>query len=176
MKMLIFIICCIGQMQDLFIETVSSDLDNRQGWYVALRAETPSYSGPSIIHNNELYHYFRTEYRYSRLEFIKWVKTNLIHKSLSLRMTDEDFLKYQFRPVIINDNVENVAEYGLDYFIEFYFQGPYLKTGLSDETKNAIVYQLFQWNIPVMNDGETGLIILPRQFFPNLYKKEAEDF
>ena len=58
-----------------------------------------------------------------------------------------------------------MAKNGKDYFIEYYFRGPFIKAGLSDETKNAIVYQLFQWNIPVMNDCESGFITLPYQIF-----------
>lgn len=169
MKILIFLICCISQTQNWFIETISSDLSNRQGWYIALEIETPSYRGPSILHNTELYYYFRTEHHYSRSQFIEWVKTNFVQKKLNLRMTDEDFLKYQFRTVKVNGEIEDVSKNGKDYFIEYYFHGPYIKTGLSDETKNAIIYQLFQWNIPVMNDDETGLIILPYQIFPNRY-------
>lgn len=96
MKILIFLICCISQTQSWFIETISSDLNNRQGWYIALEIETPSYRGPSIVHNNELYHYFRTEHHYSRSQFTEWVKTNYIQKTLNLRITDEDFLKYDF--------------------------------------------------------------------------------
>lgn len=169
MKILIFLICCISQTQSWFIEAISSDLNNRQGWYIALEIETPSYRGPSILHNNELYHYFRTEHHYSRSQFTEWVKTNLIRKTLNLRMTDEDFLKYEFRIVKVNDEIEDVTKNGKDYFIEYYFRGPFIKAGLSDETKNAIIYQLFQWNIPVMNDDESGLIILPYQIFPDRY-------
>ena len=169
MKILIFLICCISQTQSWFIEAISSDLNNRQGWYIALEIETPSYRGPSIVHNNELYHYFRTEHHYSRSQFTEWVKTNYIQKTLNLRITDEDFLKYDFRTVKANDEIEDVAKNGKEYFIEYYFRGLFIKAGLSDETKNAIVYQLFQWNIPVMNDCESGFIILPYQIFPDRY-------
>lgn len=120
-----------------------------------------------VVENHALYDYMRSSnrqgldynaYQAFMEETLKKQQGIVVHSPL-----DELQAKWHFRKVEASPEVDMIAGYGKQTFIEHFFKGSALKEGVSQQDQNAIINQLFQWSIATQTDDETGCLIIPER-------------
>ena len=115
-----------------FYNKILNDFDTTS-YFIALDIKSPYYKGRTIIENNNLYMY--------------------LHKS-------KDLVRQKFIKVDVLESVIYNANKGSDNFISKYFNGTVLNFGITEKEQNAIINQLFFWDIPAKIEKLTGELII----------------
>jgi hypothetical protein len=87
------------------------------------------------------------------------MKSTLRHHR-DLKITDKDFLKWKFLKVYESESVILIANRGRDNFVAHYFNGIVLNYVIPEKEENAVINQLFYWQIPAKIDKITGELII----------------
>jgi hypothetical protein len=67
---------------------------------------------------------------------------------------------WKFKKVTELESVIHVADRGRDNFVANYFNGTVINYGITDIQQNAIINQLFYWEIPAKIGKLTGELII----------------
>jgi hypothetical protein len=78
----------------------------------------------------------------------------------ALKIKDGDLVEWKFIKVPLMENVLRIAEKGTDNFVANYFNGIVMNIGISEKEQNAVIDQLFYWEIPAKIDKLTGNLII----------------
>lgn len=149
------------QSDSTFLDKVLNDFDS-YSYFIALDVETPNYNGKIIVENEDLYYVFqKTKGINSKEEYKTEVKEAILKKS-ALPLNISDFKECKIYQALKNGAVDSIVTKGKDRFIAHYFDGRVLKDGISDDERNAIIVKLFEWEIPVKIDDETGYLVISR--------------
>ncbi len=141
-----------------FYDKVLNDFDTT-GYFIALDIKSPSYKGPALIGNNNLYLFLHNTKGLDKKRYKSFMKRILTHHR-ALKIEDKDFDMWKFMKVHEIESVIQIANKGSDNFVAYYFNGRVLNYGLPEEEQNAVIYQLFYWEIPAKIDKLTGNIII----------------
>jgi len=141
-----------------FYDQVLNDFDS-SSYFIALNIKSSYYKGPAIIENSNLYKYIHHVKGYDKVKYILFMKRILSHHR-TLKITDKDILDWKFIKVSIVENVVLNANQGRDKFIANYFNGTILNYGVTDKEQNAVINQLFYWQIPAKVDKLSANLII----------------
>ena len=117
-----------------------------------------------VAQNHYLYDYFKNNDNLTKENYKQFIKMKLLKKQYFV--IDTSKLKAFF--VVIKDlYVDSVAKYGQANFIENYFyrDGEFKKE--IDKSFPAIISNLFNMNVPVRIDDESGNILVVKSFTCN---------
>jgi hypothetical protein len=128
-------------------------------YFIALDIKSPSYKGRTIIENNNLYMYLHLARGFDKSKYLYYMKSTLRHHR-ALKIEDKDFTAWKFKKVYELESVIQIADRGSDNFVANYFNGRLLNYGLTEKEQNAVINQLFYWEIPAKIDKLTGDIII----------------
>ena len=78
----------------------------------------------------------------------------------ALKIKDKDLVRQKFIKVDVLESVIYNANKGSDNFISKYFNGTVLNFGITEKEQNAIINQLFFWDIPAKIEKLTGELII----------------
>jgi len=141
-----------------FYNKVLNDFDTTS-YFIAVDIKSPFYKGRTIIENNNLFLYLHTTKGYDKGKYISFMKRTLRHHR-ALKITDKDIIDLKFREVKELESVIHVADQGRDNFVANYFNGTVINFGITDIEQNAIINQLFYWEIPAKIDKLTGDLVI----------------
>jgi hypothetical protein len=155
---MIFIILSCKNPNSPFYNKVLNDFDTTS-YFIAVDIKSPFYKGRTIIENNNLYMYLHKTKRFDKVKYIYFMKRTLRHHRV-LKISDKDIVAWKFKKVTELESVIHVANRGRDNFVANYFNGTVLNSGITDIEQNAIIDQLFYWEIPAKIDKLTKEIII----------------
>jgi hypothetical protein len=141
-----------------FYNTVLNDFDTTS-YFIALYVKSPTYKGQAIIENNNLYLYLHKTKDFDKDRYKSFMKGILTHHR-ALKIEDKDFYVWKFTKVEELESVIKIADQGRDNFVANYFNGKVLNYGITYKEQNAIINQLFYWEIPVKIDKLSGDLII----------------
>ena len=155
---MIFIIISCKNSNSSFYNKVLNDFDTTS-YFIAVDIKSPFYKGRTIIENNNLYMYLHKTKGFDKVKYIYFMKRTLRHHRV-LKISDKDIVAWKFKKVTELESVIHVANRGRDNFVANYFNGTVLNSGITDIEQNAIIDQLFYWEIPAKIDKLTKEIII----------------
>lgn len=141
-----------------FFDKVLNDFDTNS-YFIAPDVQSPSYKGRVIIENNNLYLFLSETKGLNKDKYRLFMKRVLVHHK-SLKISGNEFLKYNFIKVQEEVSVIQTANRGKNNFISFYFNGVVLKYGIPKKEQDAIINQLFYWYVPAKIDKLSGYLII----------------
>jgi hypothetical protein len=155
---MIFIIISCKNPNSPFYNKVLNDFDTTS-YFIAVDIKSPFYKGRTIIENNNLYMYLHKTKGFDKVKYIYFLKRTLRHHR-ALKITDQDIADLKFIKVTELEGVLHIANGGRDNFVAHYFNGTVLNSGISYIEQNAVIDQLFYWEIPVKIDKLSGELII----------------
>jgi len=141
-----------------FFNQVLNNFDTNS-YYVALNIKSDSYKGRAIIENNNLYSFLNKTKGLNKEQYQSFMRKILAHDR-SVRIDDKDLAEGYFIKVPLSESVIRTAYRGKDNFIANYFNGVVLNYGITDVDRNAIINQLFYWEVPSRIDKISGQLII----------------
>ncbi|MGC1392496.1 MAG: hypothetical protein WA816_15780 [Bacteroidales bacterium] len=141
-----------------FYNKVLNDFDTTS-YFIAVDIKSPFYKGRTIIENNNLYLYLSKTKGFDKGKYIYFMKRTLRHHR-ALKVTDKDIIVWKFIKVTELESVIHVADQGRDNFVANYFNGTVINFGVTDIEQNAVINQLFYWEIPAKIDKLTGELMI----------------
>ena len=141
-----------------FYNKILNDFDTTS-YFIALDIKSPYYKGRTIIENNNLYMYLHKSKGFDKEKYINFMKSTLMHHR-TLKIEDKDIVMQKFIKVDVVESVIFNTNQGSDNFIAKYFNGTVLNFGLTEKEQNAIINQLFFWDIPAKIEKLTGELII----------------
>jgi len=145
-------------MNSPFYNKVLSDFDTTS-YFIALDIKSPYYKGRSIIENNNLYLYLHKTKGFDKERYETFMKRMLGHHR-ALKIEDKDLSDWKFIKVYDSESVIRNADQGRDNFVAHYFDGIILNYGFTEKEQNAIINQLFYWEIPAKFEKLSGDLII----------------
>ncbi len=145
-------------MNSPFYNKVLSDFDSTS-YFIALDIKSPYYNGRSIIENNNLYLYLHKTKGFDKERYESFMKRMLGHHR-TLKIEDKDLSDWKFIKVYESDSVIRNADQGRDNFVAHYFDGIILNYGFTEKEQNAVINQLFYWEIPAKFEKLSGDLII----------------
>jgi hypothetical protein len=155
---MIFIVISCKNPNSAFYNKVLNDFDTTS-YFIAVDIKSPFYKGRSLIENNNLYMYLHQKEGFDKVKYIYFMKRTLRHHRV-LKITDKDFVERKFIKVTELESVIHAADQGRDNFVANYFNGTIINFGITDTEQNAIINQLFYWEIPAKIDKQTGELMI----------------
>jgi len=155
---MIFIIISCKNSNSSFYNKVLNDFDTTS-YFIAVDIKSPFYKGRTIIENNNLYMYLHKTKGVDKVKYIYFMKRTLSHHR-AVKITDKDFVDWKFIKVTELEVVIHNADLGRDNFVANYFNGTVLNSVITDIEQNAIINQLFYWEIPAKIGKLTGELII----------------
>jgi hypothetical protein len=155
---MIFIIMSCKNPNSPFYNKVLNDFDTTS-YFIAVDIKSPSYKGRTIIENNNLYLFLNKKKGIHQRRYLSFMEKTLIHHR-ALKIDDKDFVMWKFIKVYDSESVLRTADLGRDSFVANYFNGTVLKYGYTEKEQNAVINQLFYWEIPAKIDKLTGELII----------------
>lgn len=149
-----------------FYDKVLEYNDSFSGYYIALNLKSKEYTGRVIIENTLLKFYIEKIYPEEKNMYKEMIKQILKEKSI-LDIKDESMEQWGFLRAINDDELDVMRSKGKKEFINTYFSSNGLiKTNIHIpiEKKAAIIYQLFQWEIPVDTDDYSGYPLIEKKY------------
>ena len=147
-----------SKSNDEFLNKVLNDF-NEKSYFIAFDVKSNDYKGRVIIQNNDLYNFFNNTKGWDTTRYKDQMKKILVHRR-TLKLNDNDLLKWHFLKVKLISSVLINASKGVNSFLENYFEGTMFKADVNQEAMNAVINQLFYWEIPVKLDSVTGQLML----------------
>lgn len=155
---MIFILISCKNPNSSFYNKVLNDFDTTS-YFIAVDIKSTFYKGCAIIENNNLYLYLHKTKGFDKVKYTYFMKRTLRHHR-ALKITDQDIVDLKFIKVTELEGVIHIANSGRDNFVANYFNGTVLNSGITYIEQNAIIDQLFYWEIPVKIDKLTGELII----------------
>ena len=141
-----------------FYNKILNDFDTNS-YFIAVNINTPLYKGRALIENNTLYSFLKKTEGYNKSKYQSVMRRILVHhRTLKIDIKANAMLDFIKVPEM--EDVIHNANSGVDNFIAHYFDGVMLNYGISDKEENAIINQLFYWNIPSKIDKITHELII----------------
>ncbi|MDR2728846.1 MAG: hypothetical protein LBB56_06915 [Chitinispirillales bacterium] len=143
---------------EMFIKKIIHN-NSRDGFYVSVDIESQEYNGKVVVDIGNLYWYFYKTRDLNREES-KGIMYWVLKEKLTLKIAKCNFNCIQSYFSIIHDDTAIIsnAQKGIDHFIETYFNGRYIKKDIALGSRNAIINQLYNFNIASQNDCESGYL------------------
>jgi len=161
-KIIVFLLVVINisctKTNTAFYNKILSDFDS-SSYYLAFDIKSPLYKGRVIIENKDLYNYLNTTKGFDRAKYQLVMKGKLRYNR-ALKVADKDLEKWHFIKVKVLTDVIVNANKGVDEFIAHYFNGTVLNYGIPVDEINAVINQLFFWEVPVKKGNVTGELLL----------------
>lgn len=151
-----FTACTKGNSQ--FFDKVLSDFDTTS-YFIALDIKAPTYKGRAIIENKDLYLFLNRTKGLDKEKY-KTYMTGILSHRRSLKINNKDLLNVKFKKVYNVESIIRNSNNGRDSFISYYFNGKILNYVLIEREQNAVINQLFYWEIPAKIDKLTGYLII----------------
>lgn len=155
---MIFIIISCKNPNSPFYNKILNDFDTTS-YFISVDIKSPFYKGRTIIENKNLYMYLHKTEGFDKGKYIYFMKRILRHHRV-LKIADKDIVVWKFIKVTELESIIRVAERGRDNFIANYFNGTVLNFGITETEQNAIINQLFYWEIPAKFDKLTGDLVI----------------
>ena len=148
----------IFSQERLFNNKVLSFLNDRYCYYLAINISSEKFTGPIVIENDDLFLCLSMTKNITRKEYTI-LMNNLLTTNKSLKIGDIDLQRWNFYKVQNRPTVMSNARKGRDFFLKTYFDGYYMKDGISRMDKYLIIYILFKWNIATKINCESGSLV-----------------
>ena len=145
-------------MNSPFYNKVLNDFDTTS-YFIALDIKSPSYKGRSIIENNNLYLYLHKTKGFNKERYESFMK-RILSRHRALKIEDKDLSDWKFIKVYESESVIRNADQGSDNFVAHYFNGVILNYGITEKEQNAVINQLFYWEIPAKFEQLTGNLVI----------------
>jgi hypothetical protein len=162
--LMFFLFLMLGQncraIDENFLDEVLSD-SRRNSYFISLKIVVNKQSKNVIIENDDLFYYLFKTKEFNEKEYRLFLK-KLIMNDSKLSVKESEIEKWNFTIVSNVKSVSDLASKGQNEFISHYFDGQVLKDNLSENEKNAVIEQLFKWNIATNIDDETGYLVLKK--------------
>jgi hypothetical protein len=141
-----------------FYNKILNDFDT-DSYYVALDIKSSSYKGPVIIENNNLYLFLHKTKGLNKEKYQSLMKAILVHHR-ALKLDNKNITKWNFIKLSEEESILRIANQGENKFIAHFFNGKALNYGIPEKEQNAIINQLYYWNIPAKIDKMTGELLI----------------
>jgi hypothetical protein len=151
-----FIACT--NVNSSFQKKVLNDFDTTS-YFIAVDIKSPFYTGRTIIENKNLYFFLNKTKGFHKRRYLSYMERTLTHHRV-LIIEDKDISRWKFIKVYDIESVLRIADRGSNYFIANYFNGYFLNYGYTEKEQDAIINQLFYWEIPAKIDKLTGNLII----------------
>jgi hypothetical protein len=155
--LIIPIISCTSQ-NSAFYNKVLNDFDSTS-YFISLNIKSPSFKGRAIIENRKLYLFLNQTKGFNEKRYQLYMEKMLSHRRV-MKVEEKDFSRFDFRKVYDDESVIRNTVNGRDNFIAYYFNGSVLNLVLSEKELNAVISQLFYWEIPAKYDKLTRELII----------------
>lgn len=159
MKILFIISSLVICLSTSFINEVTQCFGNKS-YYISIMIKLPSDKVPKkyIVQNDNLFGHLIKQLKLNSTEdYLLFIRKKLYrNKTLKLNHLTEDF-----REVIPSKEFVDNVKKGKEHFIQTYFDDRgVLKNNINYDEEAAIINQLFQWEIPCLNDDESGVLCI----------------
>ena len=141
-----------------FYNQVLNDFDTTS-YFIAVDIKSPFYKGRTIIENNNLYLFLNKTKGFHKQKYVSYMERTLTHHR-ALKVTDKDIIVWKFIKVSEVESVIHISDRGRDNFVANYFNGTVLIPGCTEKEQNAVINQLFYWEIPAKIGKLTGELII----------------
>lgn len=158
MKIVFIISLVIIQLSNPFINEVTQSFGHKS-YYVSIMIKLPEDKAPKkyVVQNDRLFGHLIKQLKLKSTEdYLLFIRKKLSrNKTLKLNQLAEGF-----REVIRSKELVDNAKKGKEYFIQVYFDDRGVLKSNYYEEDAAIIDQLFQWEIPSLNDDESGVLLI----------------
>lgn len=159
MKIAFIISLVIIQLSNPFINEVTQSFGHKS-YYISLTIKLPKDKVPRkyIVQNDKLFALLVKQLKLKSTEdYLSFIRKKLSNNK-PLKM---DQLSEGFREVVQSKELLDNVKKGKKQFIQTYFNdNRILKSTIDYDEEAAIIDQLFQWEIPVLNDDESGFLYI----------------
>ena len=135
-------------------------------YYVALNVSSPSYKGPVVVQNVELFLLTLKSRKFTESEYTAEME-RLLEGDIPLKVDDSDFQKRGILKVNFDDSVALYAKQDIETFTKRYFHKGdrcyVVRDEVTEQEKASIIYQLFKRQIACRVDDESGYLIFSHQ-------------
>jgi hypothetical protein len=141
-----------------FFERVLNNF-SRQSSFISFEVESKNYSGKVLMENRRLFYFFHKTEGFDVEKYKLFMKKLLLNKT-KLKVSDKTLEEWQF---VKTEDVKIVNDYaakGHEEFLHYFFQDNVLKKDVDVTTQNAIVSKLFEWQMLVYIDDDSGYLML----------------
>lgn len=161
MKTIALILMCGSLFPNLvFLNKVLGDR-GRHSFYVAVQVNSVNYRGMVIAENGVLFRCLNRTKGLSHAQYQTIIKEILLKKK-SLMLGNLNLREWGLLPVEKNSRVDSIAERGVNEFLSHYFQEKVIRPDIDFAEKKAVIAKLFEFEVPVCTDDESGVFILVR--------------
>ncbi|WP_430406845.1 hypothetical protein [Fluviicola sp.] len=110
-----------------------------------------------VVQNDKLFGHLKNQLKFNSTEdYLLFIRKKLSrNKPLKLNQLSDGF-----REVIQSKELVDNAKKGKEHFIQTYFDDKGVLKSNYYEEDAAIIDQLFQWEIPSLNDDESGVLYI----------------
>ena len=151
---------CSQRGSDSFIRKIINDF-SRNSYFIVLNAELAEGTITSLIENDDLFYYFNQTKGYDEATYKKEAEI-IISKNRALKITSADFVKFGFIKVENIPMFDKEIEKGKEFILNKYFKNRVIVDDVSNDKKNFLIKELFDWGIPSRIDDETGYLIISK--------------
>lgn len=145
-------------MNTPFYNKVLNDFDTTS-YFIALDIKSPYYKGRAIIENNNLYQYLHKTKGFDKERYESFMK-RILSRHRPLKIEDKDLSDWEFIKVYELESVIRNADQGSDNFVAHYFNGVILNYGITEKEQDAVINQLFYWEIPAKFEKLSGNLVI----------------
>jgi len=156
----LFISC--SENENIFYKDILSSKGMNSA-HIVIDIDSDEYKGRIVTTNFRLFQYYHLKEKISRNDYQDLVYSKLLNDE-SFNINDkkfiEEFYYMKYKPV---KDVDSIANLGKKEFIKYFFNRDVIKKeyiARDQYTKEAIIKQLFDWEIACHNDSETGYLII----------------
>ncbi|MDF3028896.1 MAG: hypothetical protein K0S23_3203 [Fluviicola sp.] len=159
MKTVFIISLVILHLSKPFINEVTQSFGHKS-YYISIMIKLPRDKVPKkyIVQNDNLFGHLIKQLKLDSMEdYLSFIRKKLYrNKPLKLNQVGDDF-----REVIQSKELVDNIKKGKEHFIQTYFDDRgVLKSNMNYDDEAAIIDQLFQWEIPCLNDDESGVLYI----------------
>lgn len=159
MKAVFIISLVIIHLSKPFINEVTQSFGHKS-YYISIIIKLPKEEVPKkyVVQNDNLFGHLIKQLKLNSAEdYLSFIRKKIYrNKTLKLNHLTEDF-----REVIPSKEFVDNVKKGKEHFIQTYFDDRgVLKNNINYDEEAAIIDQLFQWEMPCLNDDESGVLCI----------------
>lgn len=161
MKIIFIVSLAILSLSDPFINEVTQSFGHKS-YYISIMIKLPKDRVPKkyVVQNDRLFgHLIKQLKLNSTEEYLSFIRKKL-SRNTPLKLSQLDA---GFREVIQSKELIDNVKKGKEHFIQTYFDEKGVIKSNNYEEVAAIIDQLFQWEIPSLNDDETGYLYISKR-------------
>jgi len=156
---LVFVSQESGNQDPLFYDRILNDFST-SSTFIVVEVQSKEFRGRAVIENGDLFFFFHQTKGFNEKQYMTYAK-NILSTNTRILLNDEDLSKWRFAKVEEVASVRAEALKGREKFIDNYFIRKAMKNEAEKSIeRNAIIDQLFTWQIATRVDDESGYLMI----------------